>query len=48
MHHNVETNKPAALVQIKLEFEIVGFFGGRNPGEESSEQGKNQQQTQPT
>ena len=38
-------------VQIELEFRSVGFYGGRKtgqPGEKPSEQGENQQQTQPT
>ena len=38
-------------VQIELEFRSVGFCGGRKtgyPGETPSEQGENQQQTQPT
>ena len=36
---------------MELEFRATGFCGGRKtgkPGEKSSEQGKNQQQTQPT
>ena len=46
-------NKLVALfdVQIELEFRGVGFCGGRKPGEpreKPSEQGENQQQTQPT
>ena len=38
-------------VQIELEFRSVAFCGGRKteePGEKHSEQGENQQQTQPT
>ena len=38
-------------MRVKLEFENVGFWGGektREPGEKPSEQGENQQQTQPT
>ena len=45
------TDKPAALVQIKLEFGSVGFFGETKTGEpekKPSEQAENQQQTQPT
>ena len=37
--------------QIELEFRSIGFCGGRKtgePGEKPSEQGENQQQTQPT
>ena len=38
-------------VLVELEFRNVGFDGGRKtekPGEKHSEQGENQQQTQPT
>jgi len=38
-------------ILVELEFGDVGFCGRRKtgePGEKSSEQGKNQQQTQPT
>ena len=47
-HNSVDIDKPAAAVQIKLEFRRVGFCGHRKPREKSSEQGKNQEQTQPT
>ena len=43
---SVDTDK-----DFKLEFRSVGFSGGRKPGESGEkllEQGKNQQQTQPT
>ena len=50
-HSTRNADKHAAFVQIKLEFESVGFCEGRKTGEageNASEQGENQQQTQPT
>ena len=47
----MDTDKPAALVQVKLKFGNVSFCGGRNTGESGekpSEQVDNQQQTQLT
>ena len=47
---SVDTDKTAALDQIKLEFGTVGFCGGRktgDPEEKPLELGENQQQTQP-
>ena len=51
-----QSSEPGARVYtldvlIELEFTSVGFCGGRKtgePGEKPSEQGENQQQTQPT
>ena len=51
MPNSVDTNKPVALALIELVFRSVDFCGGRKtgePGHKPSEQGKNQQQTQPT
>ena len=51
-HNSLKTDKPVALeFPIELEFTNVGSCGGRKtgePGEKPSEQGENQQQTQPT
>ena len=51
-HNSQATDKPVALeFPIELEFRNVDFCGGRKtrePGEKPSEQGDNQQQTQPT
>ena len=51
-HNSLKTDKSVALqFPIELEFRNVGFCGGRKtgePGEKPSEQGENQQQTQPT
>ena len=48
----MDTDKPAALIQIKLGFESVGFVteGGKpeNPEKKPLEQVQNQRQTQPT
>ena len=51
-HNSLKTDKPVALeFPNELEFRNAGFCGGRKrgqPGVKPSEQGENQQQTQPT
>ena len=51
-HNSLKTNKPVAFeFPIELEFRNVDFCGRwktGEPGEKPSEQGENQQQTQPT